>query len=300
MFCEPLQRETLPSSSEPFNVFSVASTSSTNDLIPDLPMFSTEFQFHLTQLGGTPELLSEAEQTQLDEQGFLLCPGLLSLEQVRALTQRFEELMEQEGPAAGVQFHQGASTLNRHGQEPGARRLCNLVNKGALFESVFLHPKLLAAAAHVLGRDFKLSSLNARDALPGEGAQRLHADWRQPWDGSFHVFNSIWLLDDFHAQNGCIQVVPGTQRLSPPPADLNEAELQPEPLKVEAPAGAVLMFNAHLWHGGTRNLVGTPRRVLHAYFTAWEHPQQTPQAECLLHQTWLRLSPSARRVLDVE
>ena len=34
--------------------------------------------------------------------------------------------------------------------------------------------------AQVLGADFKLSSLNYRAALPGQGHQALHTDWSEP------------------------------------------------------------------------------------------------------------------------
>jgi hypothetical protein len=60
-----------------------------------------------------------------------------------------------------------------------ATALADLINKGAMFDPCFTDPRMLACIAHVLG-DFKLSSLNFRAALPGHGAQLLHADFGRP------------------------------------------------------------------------------------------------------------------------
>src|SRR5262245_56853596 len=112
-------------------------------------------------------MLSEAEWRQLDSEGFLTLPDLMDPELLEELRQRIEELFDVEGVSAGVEFK----------QEPGARRLANLVDKGEIFERVIQHPRVLECMAHVLGPRFKLSSLNARSANPHNGVnQPLHAD----------------------------------------------------------------------------------------------------------------------------
>src|SRR5206468_2427338 len=73
----------------------------------------------------------------------------------------------EEGDAAGSEFK----------QQPGCRRLANLVDKGDVFREAIAMPRLLEYVRHVLGPAMKLSSLNVRSVLPeGEGAQPLHAD----------------------------------------------------------------------------------------------------------------------------
>ena len=114
----------------------------------------------LDALGAHQGVLTEQNRNDLDEKGYTVLPDVIDDEWLEALRTRFEELCEKEGVHAGIEVH----------QEQGTRRLSDLCNKGSVFDRVYTHPKVLAAIHHVIGRSFKLSSLNARDALPGEGA----------------------------------------------------------------------------------------------------------------------------------
>jgi ectoine hydroxylase-related dioxygenase (phytanoyl-CoA dioxygenase family) len=246
----------------------------------------------LSALGADDNLLTKQHKADLDNKGFAVFPGLIDDEWLESLRTRFEELCEKEGAHAGIEVH----------QEAGTRRLSDLCNKGPAFDLVYTHPTVLAAIHHVIGRDFKLSSLNARDALPGEGLQGLHADWGADYDGQFHVCNSVWLLDDFSAENGCTRLVPGTHK-GPNQKNALEDPMAPHPEQelVVAPAGTVAVFNSHTWHGGTLNKSkDLQRRAMHGYFTAREHGQQLNQREYLRYETWKRISPAARYILNVD
>mgnify|MGYP002641357760 CR=1 FL=1 len=246
----------------------------------------------LNELGATPSAISEKNRRDLDENGFTILPGIIDGEWLEALRTRFEEICAREGAAAGMEVH----------QEKGTRRLSDLVNKGEVFDRVYAHPQVLACIYHVIARDFKLSSLNARDALPGEGLQGLHADWGADYDGQFHVCNSIWLLDDFSLENGCTRLVPGTHKGQHPRNALKDASApHPDEEYLVAPAGTVAVFNSHTWHGGTKNTSeNLQRRAMHCYYTAREHKQQLNQREYLRHETFKRISQAARYILDVD
>jgi ectoine hydroxylase-related dioxygenase (phytanoyl-CoA dioxygenase family) len=161
---------------------------------------------------------------------------------------------------------------------------------------------VLACVAHVLS-EFKLSSLNSRAALPGQGQQGLHADWGGPVPpAGYQVCNSIWLLDDFTAANGATRVVPGSHRLGVTAREaLPNPATAPYPGEVLliAPAGTVVVFNSHLWHGGTLNRTDKPRRALHGYFTHRGNRQQLDQKKYIRPPTLAGLSPAARFILDV-
>src|SRR5262249_27778003 len=150
-------------------------------------------------------------------------------------------------------------------QEAGTDRLSDLVNKGEMFEVCFTNPRVLAAIAHVLRNDLKLSSLNFRAALPGQGLQQFHADWGSPVSpGDYYVCNSIWLLDDFTLDNGATRVVPGSQKSGKLPREAMSDPGAPHPDEklLTAPAGTVVVFNSHTWHGGTQNKTSKPRRAM--------------------------------------
>jgi len=246
----------------------------------------------LAQLNVSQDLLSHDEKQFLDEQGYLPLPEIMNHAQVDALRTRFDELVEEEGEKAGTEVH----------QEAGTNRLSNLVDKGEIFEICFTHPRVLAAMRHVLGPDFRLSSLNGRAALPGQGLQGLHADWGTGVEpGDYYVCNSIWLLSDFTEQNGATRVVPGSNRSGQHPKDALDDPTAPHPDEVilTAPAGTVVVFNSHTWHGGTLNRSDEPRYGLHSYFTRRDQRQQTAQKALLSEGTKARLSEAARVILDV-
>jgi ectoine hydroxylase-related dioxygenase (phytanoyl-CoA dioxygenase family) len=250
-----------------------------------------DMQTALRELGATDDVLTPAEKDQLDRDGFLPLPGILSAEEVSAINKRLAELTAAEGDRAGLEVH----------QEKGTDRLSDLVNKDPLFEVCFSHPRVLAAMQHVLG-EFRLSSLNSRAALPGQGHQSLHADFGHPVEpGAYEVCNSIWLLDDFTPENGATRVVPGSHRRGTLPTDEmpDPSASHADQIQLLGQAGTVVIFNSHLWHGGTTNRTPAPRRALHSYFTRRNHPQQLDQQTYIRLNTYTRLTPAQHFILDV-
>lgn len=237
------------------------------------------------------DLLEKSQLRRLDEQGYLELPGLMGADLLETLRQRVDELFAEEGDRAGWEFK----------QEPGARRLANLVNKGKVFEDLILSPQVLAGMAHVLGPRFKLSSLNARSADPfNNEPQPLHVDSAAiPDEAGYWVCNSVWLLDDFTPENGATRIIPGSHRWSrlPPPGLY---EKHPEEILVTGRAGDVVIMNAHAWHGGTANHTEKPRRALHVYYTRWDKPQQQYQKQWLAPEVQRRLGTQAREILALD
>ena len=254
--------------------------------------FSQKMEQALSDLGVTSDLLTEDEIKFLDEQGYLIIRDVLSPDQVQAISERLDELAKLEGEDAGKEVH----------QEDGTDRLSNLIDKDPMFEICITHPKLLAGIAQVLQKDFKLSSLNSRASLPGAGHQRFHADYDKPVKpGDYIVCNSIWLIDDFNKTNGATRVVPGSHRKEKLPQDEMEDihASHPDEIQILAPAGTVVIFNSHLWHGGTKNESSVPRHAMHSYFCHRDYEQQLNQREYLGPETVNRLSSAARWILDV-
>lgn len=247
----------------------------------------------LRHFGVASSTLSAEQLDCLDRDGFVALPGLLEPSRVEQVRVRLDQLAAEEGDQAGIEVH----------QEEGTARLANLIDKDSLFDLVWNNPWQLAAVMHVLGgHPFKLSSLNARAALPGHGHQALHADWGKAVEpGEYQVCNSIWMLDDFTAENGATRVVPGSHRFGKTVGDVMPDRLaaHPDQVLVTGKAGTCVVFNSHLWHGGTVNTTDRPRRAAHGYFVRRQHPQQLVQRDHLSPATLARLTPAQRYLLDV-
>ncbi len=255
----------------------------------------------LAALNVKDSTLSPREKEFLDKNGYLNLGQLLSKAQVDEVNVKIEWLMNSEGDKAGSELLD--SPYIRHPKEAGADRLADLVNKGEVFDIFYTQPRVLAAIAHVLGPDIKLSSLNYRAAKPGMGLQRLHVDWHEAVaPGDYTVCNSIWLLDDFSKENGATRIVPGSHLSGAmPQAVLIDPEAShPDEVIIEAPAGSVFIFNSHAWHGGTTNLTSNSRRSIHSYFCRRDQPQQVDQSRYIKKETLQRLTPAAAQILGLK
>ena len=185
----------------------------------------------LEDLGVTEQALTQEKRAELDEKGYTVLPGLIDGPWLAALRERFESLCEAEGAGAGLEVH----------QETGTRRLADLVNKGAAFDHVYTHPTVLAGIHHVIGRDFKLSSLNARDALPGEGTSACTPTGPPTTTGvstSATRFGCLMTSPTHKGERMHARLVPGTHKGRHPGGALEDA-LAPHPNEdhLVAPAG---------------------------------------------------------------
>ena len=219
-------------------------------------------------------MLTAAEKRQLDDKGYLVLDGLMGRELLNGLRARVEELFLQEGDRAGSEFK----------QEPNARRLANLVNKGEIFEQAIQLPQVIECMAHVLGPDFKLSSLNVRAAGPFcDCSQPLHADSGAIADEhGYWVANSVWMLDDFTTRtapsgwcraptNGaaCPRMRSRTPCASPRRSVAHRRRRHRS--RHECTPVARCHSQPHRW----------PRRAMHAFYTRRDKPQQQYQKKLL-------------------
>jgi hypothetical protein len=88
-------------------------------------------------------MLTPQETAFLDQHGYLNLGQLLSTQEVNAVNDRLEAIMQEEGDRAGAELAE--SKHIRHPKEEGADRLADLVNKGSVFDIFYTHPRVLAA-----------------------------------------------------------------------------------------------------------------------------------------------------------
>ena len=238
--------------------------------------------------------LGVREKEQLDREGCLVLEDFMTSELRAALLRRVEQLFEEEGDRAGSEFR----------QEPGCRRLANLVDNGDIFCRIIVRPEVLDAVGYVLGEEFKLSSLNARSSNPRSNSrQPFHADMAAVADEhGYWVCNTVWMLDDFTAENGAIRLIPGSHRWRRLPEEVLEDPLAPDSREVllTGKAGTVAVMNAHLWHGATDNRTDRPRRAVHAFYARRDKPQQQYQKQLLRPEVQASLDPKLRDILALD
>lgn len=246
----------------------------------------------LAEFGATPETLPAEAYATLDTQGFLVLEEVVDaawLEEIRART---TELQALEGADAGREVP----------KQEGVDMLGDLFDKGEVFLRMLRVPEVLAAAAHVLLGDMKVAANNFRAARPGDGSQALHSDYGSlREDGGFKLCNSIWLLDDFTAENGATRIVPGTHSGGRLPQDelADPAAPHPDEVVLTAPAGTVVVFNGHVWHGGTLNRTDRPRRAITLAYARRDESQQYDLAAHMRREVYDSLSPAERFLLGV-
>ena len=243
-------------------------------------------QDHLEPFSFCPPV-TPAQAAELDQFGYTFLHNFIEPSLLNSLRERVAELFAEEGERAGSEFR----------QEPGALRLANVVDKGEVFRRAIVMPEVLACVGHVLGGDFKLSSLYVRSANPRNGtAQPLHVDMGAIADErGYWVCNTVWLLDDFTLDNGALRAVPGSHRRG----RLPDAVSPDEKLLIGS-AGDVIVMNAHMWHGGTANQTDRPRCAMHAFFCRRDKPQQQYQKALLRPETQQACSAELRALLALD
>lgn len=227
-----------------------------------------------------PIALTEEQQRQFDEDGFILIENALSPEEVDRLLAVVDELdakyraMQGIGPDAAYQVR---NALAHHDE------LFRLID----------HPVLFPLVVDVMGCNIQIrtSHLDTRPTCPAEYAnQTLGAsDSFFPWhsDGpnfGYPITNGAipfvevkvgyYLTDLTEHNSGAICVVRGSHRLSPERINNPAYPLDPEQIvEVNVKPGTAMLWRTALWHCLTPNLSPRTRKCLYyGYHYRWIRP----------------------------
>lgn len=239
-----------------------------------------------TEIGAGVELPSGAAGELLDL-GFVVIQGPIKGARLSRLARAYDSAVAVADPA---DVSVGSTTTRVHG----------LVNHGPEFDELYTYRPALDAAARVIGRPFKLSSLLARTVRPGATAQPLHADVSADADG-WPMLGFIIMLDDFRRDNGATRFVPGSHEWPATPDEILQdpaADHERQAVACGA-AGSVILYNGSVWHGHTAHRSGEPRRSIQGAYIRRDAEPAVGWAARILPQTRDRIGPLAKYLLAV-
>ena len=197
--------------------------------------------------------LGAKDRATLDAAGYLRLPGMADAKAVEAMRAAWSRGMQAE-PVSG-----------KRGNNDGPERR----EHDPVFAPCLEHPQVMAAVAHLLDGDVVLLGFRGREPMAGAGQQGFHVDAAQSVEPDRQMLaNAFWILDDMDEANGATRIIPGSHRLRRLPGrDLSQPDARhPDSLSLKARAGDVIVFSAHLWHAGSKNLSGMRRRIAMAQF----------------------------------
>ncbi len=226
-----------------------------------------------------------AAHAALEESGFVVLPGPFAVEQLGAVAEAYDAEV---GAAVGDDIRVGSTST----------RVVDFINRGPLFDPLYVYPPLLDAVALTVGQPFKLSSLHARTLRPGSTVLDIHIDVERD-SADWPLLGFIFMVDPFTPDNGATRFIPGSHRWSNSPRDVRLQEFTGQLVSACGPAGSLLVFNGSTWHGQGVNASKRPRRSLQGAFIPRDGRAATNFGARMQRETFERLSPLAKQVLGL-
>ncbi|MGH7746742.1 MAG: phytanoyl-CoA dioxygenase family protein, partial [Candidatus Dormibacteria bacterium] len=186
----------------------------------------------------------------LDEQGYVVLERVLGAAQLDALREEVLPLALR-GPLGRNPFEGERS-----------HRVYALLAKAESAAPLVEHPRVLDIVDRLLEPNYLLTACQVIHLLPGETEQALHYDdgfYRIPRPRPAVSISTIWAIDDFTAENGATEMIPGSHRWGDAQLpDEDDARARP----VIMPAGSVVVFLGTLWHRGGANRSDAARTAI--------------------------------------
>lgn len=197
-------------------------------------------------------------------------------------------------PAIGAD----SETVDRAYKDAFGLPLPYLLFDDPLFEQAVQNPAALAIVTYLLGESCRLSDMAALVKGQGGGDLSLHADNLRipdPFPPLAQICNVTWCLTDYSRENGSIAFVSGSHRYYRRPLDGEGVEQR---VPVTAPAGSLIIFSGHVWHGAFgRTAPGLRVSLIGYYCRAHILPQGDYSRGALPPEVIARSSPRLRTLL---
>jgi ectoine hydroxylase-related dioxygenase (phytanoyl-CoA dioxygenase family) len=224
---------------------------------------------------GASDSLTQKRLETYHEQGFVILAGLLSPTHLEATRSALAPYLET-GPRGRNGFEGDAT-----------QRVYSLVGRGAIFEQAVLNPDVLSLMDQLLLDNYLLTASQAICIGPGETPQPVHYDdtfFTIPRPRPAISVSTIWALDDFTAENGGTELIPGSHLwddaqveafFSAAPDSSRDRRQMRDLVALEMAAGSCVVFAGTLLHrGGANSSTGLRRAMSHQYCEPWARQQE--------------------------
>ena len=208
-------------------------------------------------------MVHDDELATLLDQGYVIVPGVLGERTLSAVREQLAPHLQGRYPGRNdfEGFH--------------SQRVYALLDKAPVIEQLVANDRIMPLLDAVMEPNFLLSACLAIQLHPGETAQGWHFDdgfvtipKPRPW----YSVSTIWAIDDFTAENGATEVIPGSHRWGPEPVEGDHDEA----VVAEMAAGSVIVFLGTTLHrGGANRSDGTRLAITPQYCAPWARPQET-------------------------
>ena len=122
----------------------------------------------------------------------------------------------------------------------------------------------------------------------------FHQDFPRVLNGYVASINIMFAIDEFTAETGATQVVPGThQKMTRP----DQQYLADNAVPMECPAGSMFVFDSTLWHAAGANTSGRDRLAINHQFTRSYIKQQIDYVRALGDRSVLEQKPRTQQLL---
>jgi ectoine hydroxylase-related dioxygenase (phytanoyl-CoA dioxygenase family) len=212
------------------------------------------------QAGEYPGVINQI----LEQDGCIVIENVLDKRALDQLKQELDPHFEQTRHCTGDFY--GRAT----------KRVSSLIAKSILCQRMTIHPDILAVMDEFLLRGCGQYQLNLTQAIqigPGEPQQMMHPD--DPLFPFVHpgyeaMINCMWAVDEFTAENGATNLVPGSHKWERAGLIPERQPLPDEITQGVMPAGSVLIYFGSLLHCGGANRTAKPRTgVVLSYCQGW-------------------------------
>lgn len=212
---------------------------------------------------------------ELDREGYTLIREFLPAVALRRV---------RDGLARHLETHTGRNAFEGYRTE----RVYTLVGRGSVFEEIAEDMRVLAILDRLLQPGYLLTASQAICIHPGEAAQPIHHDdsfYPVPRPRPSYSYSTIVAVDDFTADNGGTEIIPGSHRWSDAQIQgqydgrqhdrAMPASLESELVSMVVPAGTCILFHGTLMHRGGANRSAAPRLALsNQYCEPWARTQE--------------------------